>query len=83
MTYHYCGFSEGDVYVYVSSYGGFRIHLYGDDENVIACSTRVQVLHHLIDLRAEGLNIPESAFERLREEIQAGLTNPTWDGELN
>jgi hypothetical protein len=83
MTYHYCGFNEGDVYVYVSSYGGFRIHRNGDDENTIACATRVQLLNHLTELRAEGLSIPESTFERLREEIQAGLTNPTWDGELN
>lgn len=86
----YCRFSEGDVYLYESGYGGYvcaACHFFPPGEGGLCrpsahMRTLGDALAHLEEHRAVGHAVPARAFVLLAEEIAergAGYA-PGWDG---
>lgn len=65
----YCRFDgTSDVYLYASVSGNYVFHILGELEDVVV-KTPKQALSKLRELRQRGLRIPDSAFERLEQEL--------------
>ena len=73
----FCRWSEDcDVYIYASVYGGFTIAGEGHFD------TRLETIDELKRLKSLGKKIPQEVIDRLQDEINRGLPEPTWDKEF-
>ena len=80
MSYARWGWEGSDVYVFGTDVvetdnggrvGGMLVCMHGgDDEGVsFTCKTSAEMIAHLLEHRERGDTVPESAIERLREEM--------------
>lgn len=73
----YCRFSDADVYMFPSLYNNKPVviccacFLTADfGESSVILDTKQEALKHLDLHRAAGHNVPEYAYDRLKEEIE-------------
>ena len=64
----YCRFCECDVYVYDDIRGGITIMTFTEGD--FNEKTRSDAIKRLETLRADGLDIPEGVFERMKTDLE-------------